>query len=310
MEEPARIGIVDMGSNAIRFLIAEGCSDEHRVLETHRQPVRLGDAVFRTGDVPDSAIADTVAAFEQFRDRCDQLGVGRRRAVATSAMRNARNRARVLDRVLEASGFAIEVISGVEEARLLMLGIEREVDLSAGRSVLLDVGGGSAEVVIIDEGDLVSATSYPLGALRMLQQFREEDGARLASRVTEHLKLHDRQITDLLGDAPAARFVAAGGNIQSLFELVRLRSGTLRVDSVDACAIEDLGEEVRRVASMSVTERMARHGLRADRADTIVPAGVVYHHLGRLVGAEHVLAPRAGVKEGLLAATLQPDHER
>ena len=154
MEELARIGIVDMGSNAIRFLIAAGCSDEHRVLEKDRQPVRLGDAVFRTGDVPDSTIKDVVAAFEHFRDRCDQLGVERRRAVATSAMRNARNRAQVLDRVLEASGFAIEVISGAEEARLLMLGIEREVDLSAGRSVLLDVGGGSAEVVIVDEGDL------------------------------------------------------------------------------------------------------------------------------------------------------------
>jgi hypothetical protein len=110
----ARIGIVDMGSNAIRFLVAEVTGSTAATIENHRLPVRLGRDVFETGQIPEATMADTVDAFRRFRATCDRLGVAHVRAIATSAMRAARNRDLLIDRVRVASDIDIEVISGTQ----------------------------------------------------------------------------------------------------------------------------------------------------------------------------------------------------
>ncbi len=305
MAEHARIGIVDMGSNAIRFLIAEQSGQAHKVVESHRLPVRLGRPVFETGQIPEAAISDTVDAFRRFRASCDRRDVREVRAIATSAMRDARNRDLLADRVREASGFEIDVISGTEEAYLLKLGVETRVELGEGRSVLVDVGGGSVEVVVVEDGDVTSANSYRLGALRMLQQFGDAGAGDFVDLLHQHLKGLDHRIVESLDGAAIDRYVAVGGNIESLADLVADRVGARRERGVDAVRIDDLHEEVAALAGLDVEQRMAAHGLRADRADTIVPAGVVYLHLGRLARAEHVLVPRAGIKDGLLVEVIQ-----
>jgi len=305
MVEHARIGIVDMGSNAIRFLIAEASGIKHNIVEAHRLPVRLGRSVFETGQIPESAISDTVDAFRRFRTSCDRHGVQMRRAIATSAMRDARNRDLLVDRVRQASDFEIDVISGTQEAYLLKLGVETKVDLSQGRSVLVDVGGGSVEVVVVEDGDVASANSYRLGALRMLEQFKDAGDENLADLLQKHLRGLEHRIAESLDGDRIDRYVAVGGNIDSLADLVGERVGPRRKEGIDACDIEDLEDEVLDLSEMSVQERIKKRGLRADRADTIVPAGIVYVHLGKLAHASHVLVPRAGIKEGLLTEVIQ-----
>ncbi|MGC6487771.1 MAG: HD domain-containing protein [Planctomycetota bacterium] len=310
MVEPARIGVVDMGSNAIRFLIAEARGETHRIVESHRLPVRLGRAVFQTGLIPEAAISDTVDAFRRFRASCERQGVQTQRAIATSAMRDARNQELIVDRVRAASGFEIDVISGTQEAYLLKLGVETRLDLSVGRSVLVDVGGGSVEVVVVDDGAVASANSYRLGAVRLLEQFKDADEEALVDLVTNHLQGLERRIADSFEGAPVARFVAVGGNIDSLADLVAARLGAREIDGVDACATDDLRGEVLDLAELSVAARIEAHGLRQDRADTIVPAGLVYVHLAQLARTAHVLVPRAGIKDGLLAEVLQGNTNR
>lgn len=305
MVEHARIGIVDMGSNAIRFMIAEASGDEHSILEAHRLPVRLGRAVFETGQLPESAMADTVDAFRRFRTSCERHGARIHRAIATSAMRSARNRDLLVDRVREASGFEIDVISGTQEAYLLKLGVETCVDLSQGRSVLIDVGGGSVEVVVVEDGDVASANSYRLGALRMLEQFKEADEEAFVDLMQKHLKTLEHRIAESFDGGRIDRYVAVGGNIDSLADLVAHRVGPRRKQGVDACTLADLEDEVFDLAKMPIAARIKKRDLRQDRADTIVPAGLVYVHLGKLADVEHVLVPRAGIKEGLLVEVVR-----
>lgn len=302
MVEHARIGIVDMGSNAIRFVIAQVGGGSATPLESHRLPLRLGRDVFHTGQIPEATMSDVVDAFRRFRASCDRLGVARVRAVATSAMRAARNRDLLIDRVRDATGIEIEVISGTQEAYLLKLGIEATVDLSRGRSLLVDVGGGSVEVVLVENGQVTSADSYRLGALRMLQALgdAEQTGDSFVDLLDRHLKSLEHRIAERLHEGRIERYVAVGGNIDSLADLVAARVGPERQDGIDACRIEELAKEVRDLAGMSVAERMERRSLRADRADTIVPAGVVYVRLGQLARVDRVLVPRAGIKDGLL----------
>lgn len=301
----ARIGIVDMGSNAIRFMIAETSGDEHNIVEAHRLPVRLGRAVFQTGQLPESAMADTVDAFRRFRTSCERHDVKMHRAIATSAMRTARNRDLLVDRVREASGFEIDVISGTQEAYLLKLGVETRVDLGKGRSVLVDVGGGSVEVVVVEDGDVASANSYRLGALRMLEQFKDADEDDFVDLMKKHLKTLEHRIAESFDGGRIDRYVAVGGNIDSLVDLVADRVGPCRKQGVDACALPDLEDEVLDLAEMTIAERIKKRDLRQDRADTIVPAGLVYVHLAKLADVQHVMVPRAGIKEGLLVEVVR-----
>jgi exopolyphosphatase/guanosine-5'-triphosphate,3'-diphosphate pyrophosphatase len=307
MNEPARIGIVDMGSNAIRFMVAETTGGAIGVIENHRLPLRLGRHVFETGQIPEATMAEVVDAFRRFRATCDRLAVSHVRAMGTSAMRDARNRDLLIDRVRDGSGIEIEVISGTEEAYLLKLGVEKVVDLKQGGSLLVDVGGGSVEVVLIDKGQVTSADSYRLGTVRMLQALRanENGGESFVDLMQKHLKSLQRRITDRFESSRIDRYIAVGGNIESLADLLNGRRETRRKDGIEVCSLEELNDEVMSLARMSVVDRMEKRGLKPDRADTILPAGLVYVRLGELAGVNTLFVPRVGIKEGLLAEVVQ-----
>ena len=307
MGDLPRIGIVDMGSNAIRFLVAEANKGAIGILESHRLPVRLGRDVFHTGQIPEATLADVVDAFRRFRATCDRHGVRHVRAIATSAMRDARNRDLLVDRVRAAADIEIEVISGTQEAYLLKLGVESKVDLSSGRSLLVDVGGGSVEVVLVEKGQVTSADSYRLGALRMLESLRdaEANGENFVDLLHKHLRSLEHRIADRFEALRIDRYVAVGGNIDSLADLVGARTSLRRTAGVDTCALAEVQHEVDELAKMPLAERMEKRGLKPDRADTIVPAGIVYLHLGELAGVNDVLVPRVGIKDGLLTEVVQ-----
>jgi exopolyphosphatase/guanosine-5'-triphosphate,3'-diphosphate pyrophosphatase len=300
MATPPRFGIVDMGSNAVRMMVAEVTGAGAAVLENHRLPLRLGREVFETGQIAEPAIANVVDAFRRFRTTCDRLLVQRIRAIATAALREARNRDLLVDRVREATGIEVEVISGTQEAYLLAQAVQSRIDLRRGRSVLVDVGGGSVEVVVVDDGQVVSADSYRLGALRMLAML--PDPATTGESFVELLQRHLHGLERRIGDHFAARidrFVAVGGNIESLADL--LGAAAARGNGVESLAIPDARREVLALAALGNDERMTQKGLKPDRADTIVPAGIVYLRIGELAGCTRILVPRVGIKDGLLA---------
>lgn len=304
MTELVRLGIVDMGSNAIRMMVVEVAPGRTvpAVLDSQRLPVRLGRDVFHGGKIPEPTVRAVVDAFRRFRAGCDRAGVKHIRAVATSAMRDARNRDVVIDQVREASGIEIEVISGTEEAYLLGLGVQSRVDLREGRSLLVDVGGGSVEVLLVEKGQVVNASSYRLGALRMLQAFSASanNGEGFVELMQRHLRSLEQRIVGRFGDGRIDRYVATGGNIDSLADLLATRGAVRRSEGTDCVLLEDLRRECADLALLSYAERMEKKGLKPDRADTILPAGLVYQRLGEIAGVDRILVPRVGIKEGLL----------
>ncbi len=287
-----------MGSNAVRMMVAESHGSAVNILESHRLPLRLGQTVFETGHIPEESIAALVDAFRRFRATCTRHDVDEVRAIATSAMREARNRDQVIERVRDAADVRIEVITGTHEAYLLARAVQQTVDLSQGRSVLVDVGGGSVEVVVVDQGQVIAADSYRLGALRLLQLYQDasEDGCEepMLDILERHLKGLERRIRDRIADAKVERYVCVGGNIESLAAIV---SPDRKAQGVP---LQTLAGQTRELAAIPTDERMTRYSLRADRADTIVPAGLVYCTIGEIAGVEEVLVPGVGIKDGLL----------
>ena len=147
-----RVAAIDAGSNAIRFVVADFEAPlSYTIVHKVREPIRLGHNVFTRGGLDEDTMDLAVAAFRLFRRHIDALGVERFRAVATSATREAANRDMFLDRILARTGITLEPIGGEEEARLVHLAVASRVDLSQGRWILVDLGGGSVEVSLVDE---------------------------------------------------------------------------------------------------------------------------------------------------------------
>src|SRR5512134_124521 len=146
---PIRCAGMDVGSNAFRLVIAEfKTPTQYRVLERVRVPVRLGESVFKGGRIEPGTMEAALDAFRTFRRTMESHGVVVHRAVATSATREARNRAAFMERVHSETGIDVELIQGAEEARLVALGVRARVALDRGLTVILDVGGGSSEIAL------------------------------------------------------------------------------------------------------------------------------------------------------------------
>lgn len=304
---PPRYGVVDVGSNAIRMQVIEvrEGGGPAAVLDTRREPVRLGQDVFLTGQVPEASIAQAVEAFRSFRAACDRWQVRGVRAVATSAVREATNQAAIVRRIADATGIAIEVISGTEEAYLLVKGVEGRVDLSKGRSMLVDVGGGSVEVTLVEDGQIAVSESYRLGAVRLLEALtRDVRGKRDAdflALLDQYVGSLDRRIAERLGSERIDRFVATGGNMESLGDLAAQEAPLREEDGVDSLPRKVLSDWIQRLARLSYAERVEELGLAPDRADVVLPAAVVYYRLAAVARVDRILIPRVGLRDGLVS---------
>src|SRR5262245_29751135 len=164
------VAVIDMGSSAIRLAVAEVAPDGTvRILDRASRSVFLGKDTFATGRISAPTMEAAVRACEGFRRIMEEYGVARSRAVATSAVREASNRDIVLDRIRLRTGITVEVIDGSEENRLTYIAVRSALGghevLTAGTTLLVEVGGGSADVSFLRSGEPVFSGTYPLGAL-------------------------------------------------------------------------------------------------------------------------------------------------
>ncbi|MEX2527684.1 MAG: Ppx/GppA phosphatase family protein [Gemmatimonadota bacterium] len=295
---PLRVAAVDTGSNAIRFQAQEFVSpDRSTTLEYERVPVRLGHQVFLNGRLAPETMDAAVRAFVHFRERVESLGIHHHRAVATSAVREARNGPLLVDRIYRETGFRLDVIGGSEEARLVHNAVASRVDLSRGKWVLADLGGGSVEVSLVDDVGMLWSESHTMGSVRLLEELAEAD-----ADPGRFQRLLEEYVSIIRIPAPSqywepAGFIATGGNIEALAKL----TASLPDDrGVSTLPVPDLRAASELLARLSFRDRMSQLNLREDRADVILPAALVYLRLAELTGAREILVPHVGVKDGLL----------
>lgn len=310
------IAAIDIGSNAIRLAVAFIDRRQAPLLvEEIREPIRLGDEVFKRHVISEDALRRAEAAFSRFRTILGRHSVDRVRTVATSALREAHNRGDFLARIKQASGIDVEVISGEEEARLIFEAVARSVPLKGKLALLLDIGGGSVEVSIVRNGEILFSESLKLGAVRLLEIFRGRPQAeRLCARLVRGYVdgLRRRLKRELRGRA-FDFCIGTGGNIEELGDLREVLCGKRGNREVQAKEIERI---MTKLARLDVAERVSELGLRPDRADVIVPAGIIVREVMRHSGIKKLLVPRVGLKNGVLwelagrGKKRSPVHER
>ena len=302
---PIRCAGMDVGSNALRLAIAEFKSPTHyRILERKRVPVRLGQSVFKTSRIDPDTLDKALDAFREFRAMMKQYDVVLHRAVATSATREAKNRGSFLERVHTETGIDLELIEGTEEARLVALGVREKVTLR-GTALIVDVGGGSAELALLQKGQILLVESHDLGTVRLLEQVGSATGHKLLWILRERLRASRFPMLESLRGHRMSQMVGTGGNIEALATLVA-GSGKSETQKDDlerkpvAVPLGRLKKLVEELAGMEPEQRAKKYDLRPDRADVIVPAGVIFEHITKRAGVRQIMVPFVGLVDGVL----------
>ncbi|MCG3147794.1 MAG: Exopolyphosphatase [Verrucomicrobiae bacterium] len=302
------IAAIDAGSNALRLAIATVDENHHpHVVCNVREPVRLGADVFATGVITPVTLNRAVTAFRKFRNLMREHHVESFHAVATSALREARNRQAVIKRVRDATGIELNVIAGEEEARLVYLAVAGKLDLTGHRALLIDIGGGSVEIVLAVNGQIAATDTFRMGAVRLLRELGDRQPRQFNKLVREYVDATRKRLRRDIGRQPIDMCIATGGNLETLGDLRRRRYGKEN----DLIKLDELHELIQEMQAVPITERIKKFGLRPDRADVIIPAAIVLHRLLQWTGAKAALLPRVGLKDGLLVDLLaRLHHER
>jgi exopolyphosphatase/guanosine-5'-triphosphate,3'-diphosphate pyrophosphatase len=240
-----------------------------------------------------------VDAFARFRMIADNHKVEKIRAVATSAMREMSNGDLLIDRIARSTRIEIEIISGEEEARLIHLAVAQAVNLKNKHALLIDIGGGSVEVTLSQNGNIISTESYNMGTVRLLKKLSDEKNAALPFHklVREYAEAARHRIDREIGSQKIDICVGTGGNIE---EMGNLRQKLFKRDSDRAITLEELDKLVETLSRMKVEERMRKFKLKPDRADVILPASIVLQMIAHEAKIKEVTIPNVGLKDGVL----------
>jgi len=302
-----KIAAIDAGSNAMRMLVGNiNEAGEPEPVENIRLPVRLGQDVFASGVIQEKTIQQAVDAFLHFRRVADRFGVARIRAIATSAMREAANSDILVDRIYRTSGIQLDTISGVDEARLIHLAVTHALSLRGKRAVLIDIGGGSVEVTISEDANIVSTESYDMGTVRLLQKLDGAGQDRFPSHlipkpfgllVREYAEAPRRRLEHEIGSAQVHLCIGTGGNVE---DLGRLHQRIYKKPNDRLVTLSELRDLIEQLDRMSVEQRIRKFKLRPDRADVILPAAIVLQLIAHEAHIKEVTIPHVGLKDGVL----------
>jgi exopolyphosphatase/guanosine-5'-triphosphate,3'-diphosphate pyrophosphatase len=307
---------VDIGSNSCRLKIASVQMHRLKTLHEDREVVRLGDSVFQMGSISPEAMATTIRALRRFHKAVQLHVVDKVRVVATSAMRDARNTAAFIEWVKSETGWNVEVISGLEEGRLIHLGVVTHEPGARGKCLLIDLGGGSCEVTVSDGGLVKSMASLPLGAVRLQQDFlrsdppSKEDIGRLKQFIDRELKRGEKR----LGQPRVGLVIATSGTAAALAEASVAMAAKLPVKKnaskkfVRLKPNEASTEAVRslsdKLLKMTNEERAAVPGIGPKRSEIIIGGALVYATLLERMGLKGFRYSPLGLRDGMLAQML------
>lgn len=282
---------IDIGSNAVRLLIKRtvpfvksGQKPLTKVLLL-RIPLRLGFDVFGKGTVSEVKAKKLCRAMEAFKQLMKIYEVSNFRACATSAMRDAANGEDIIKRIYKKTGINIEIISGHEEAVLIYGNHIECMEDRSGNYIYVDVGGGSTEINLLSDGELILSKSYNLGTVRILS------GAEKAE-TWQRIK---NDLSEIADHFPNVNIIGSGGNINKLYKLAETKDKVRQIMTV-----ESLRNIYERLKPLSPERRMEVFNLKADRADVIVPAAEIFIAVADATNAKFIHVPVIGLADGII----------
>ncbi|MEO7212155.1 exopolyphosphatase [Mucilaginibacter sp.] len=282
-----RYAAIDVGSNAVRLLIANIIENNGSISFKKntlvRVPVRLGDDAFLNKHISDKKADDLVKSMQAFKNLMDVFKVTEYMACATSAMREADNGQEVAERIKTEAGIDLQIVHGQSEAEIIYAS-HAEINIDKDKNYLyIDVGGGSTELSLFSQGELQASQSFNLGTIRILDnQDKEETWNEMKDFIREHTRHHK----NIFG-------IGTGGNINKLYKLSNEKDGA-PLTYVKLKALYNY------LDSFSMKERINVLGLNQDRADVIIPACEIYLTVLKCANIKSMYVPTVGMVDGII----------
>lgn len=290
---------VDIGANSVRLEIAKLVRHRLKTVHTDREVTRLGESVFASGLLSSDAMAHTIRVLRRFHKAAQRLGANAVRVVATSSLRDARNSQALIDWVRSATGWKVEVISGLEEGRLIHLAIMANVRQAVTSQLLLfDLGGGSCELTISQAGKIQHMVSLPLGAVRLTREFLKHDPPqqpeldRLHEFIVEELARFDKSVSS----ADLQMAIATSGTAAAIAGVYTSRTES-RPTTVPTSAVVKIASELAR---RKTAERVMMRGIGTKRAEIIVAGASVFAELLSRFNLPSFRYSTLGLRDGVL----------
>ena len=281
---------IDIGSNAVRLLIKS--IDREAVQEKKikkvmmlRVPLRLGFDVFSIGELSEKKADKLRRLMKAFRQLMKIYDVDDYRACATSAMRDARNGRTIIKKIEKDTGIRIEIIDGQEEARMIYNNHIECMEDRLGNYMYVDVGGGSTEINLLTNGELVWSVSYNIGTVRMLSNAVKEG-------TWQQMEEELMKVTE---GVAAINIIGSGGNINKLFRLADKKDKKLQ--RLPVSSLQTVYDVLK---PLTPEERVEAFSLKQDRADVIVPAAEIFLKTAEVVHAEYIYVPVIGLSDGII----------
>lgn len=281
-----RYAAIDIGSNAVRLFIADvhelNGEFSFRKNTLVRVPIRLGDDVFLRGRISEQKAKDLVQAMAAFKQLMEVYKVEDYLAYATSAMRESENGPELVKKIKKA-GINLQIVDGEEEAQVIYSNkVERKKD-EKGTYLYIDVGGGSTELSIVSEQNIINSKSFKIGTIRLLENAVSENQWM---EIKEWVKKNTSDYKGVFG-------IGTGGNIARLGTLAELKIGK-------PLTLAKLKSINKLLLSYSYQERIVYLGLRPDRADVIVPAAEIFIKIMKWAKMKNIYVPQVGVVDGII----------
>lgn len=284
---PLIYGAIDIGSNAGRLLIGNVVEENGKAsikkFSLTRVPLRLGEDVFSDKKISPARVKMLIKTLKAYKHLLDVYEVEDYRACATSAMREAENRKEILEQVQKETGIKLEVIDGDEEAELIFSTFNT-LRFEKNKSYLyIDVGGGSTEISLLENGERIQSKSFKIGTLRILKGKVDENRWLEMKNWVKTLNPTHKEILA----------IGTGGNINRILKVNRS-------DEDNAISYADIKRIQSYVGSYSLEDRVNKLGLRPDRADVIIPAADIYLAAMKYADVTQMMVPKVGLSDGII----------
>jgi exopolyphosphatase/guanosine-5'-triphosphate,3'-diphosphate pyrophosphatase len=308
---PTRLlAVLDMGASAIRLVIAESAPGQPIcIIEEASRGVLLGRDTFSTGIIRSQTVDATFAALEAFQHILNAYGVRQVRAVATSAVREARNGEVFLDRIRGRTGIAFDIINEAEESRLVYLAVRHDLGQHAAftgaRTLLAEVGGGSTSLTLLNSGQPTQSGVYALGAVRLRQQLqlRRHSHDRQIALLKRYISNVIDEINVEIPLEPITQMMAIGGDVRFAASQIQDRAGEGGLREIPRDAFLAFCSDVEQLDEEGVVDRFR---LPAVEAETLVPALLVYRTLLSETSAQCLVVSDASLRAGVLLDLAEP----
>lgn len=301
-----RIAVIDLGTNTFNLLIAESMQrGNFRTLYNEKLPVKLGEGGINQGLITEAAFQRGLDAMRHHKDLIDQYKGERILAFATSAVRSASNGKAFVDEVKKLTGIDVHVISGDEEAGFIATGVRQAVTLSNERSLIIDIGGGSTEFIILDENEIFWKQSFDIGASRLLQSFHPSDPITPdeVHWITRYLVGTLAPLWEAVNRFHVRELIGASGSFESLAEMVNAHFGSIpNLDARTECefVMQQCAFIHADILSSTREQRLRMKGLIPMRVDMIVVSAILVETVISQTNISKMRYSAYALKEGVL----------